>query len=94
MSQRLAVVIASYNHAQYIPFAIESVLKQTRRPERFLIIDDGSKDNSVEVIRQYEKDGVELIVQENAGAHATWNRCIEKAAEDCDLVSILNSDDI
>lgn len=91
---RLAAVIASYNHARYLPAAIESVLRQTRRPDRFLIIDDGSKDDSVEVIRRYEKDGVELIVQPNAGAHATWNRCIETVARDCDLVSILNSDDI
>ena len=91
---RLAVVIASYNHAQYLPFAIESVLEQTRKPDRFLIIDDGSKDDSVEVIRGYADRGVELIVQENAGAHATWNRCIETVAEDCDLLSILNSDDI
>ncbi|MCB1090910.1 MAG: glycosyltransferase [Verrucomicrobiae bacterium] len=91
---RLAVVIASYNHAQYIPFAIESVLGQTRRPDRFLVIDDGSKDDSVEVIRRYEKEGVELIVQPNAGAHATWNRCVETVSEDCELVSILNSDDI
>lgn len=91
---RLAAVIASYNHARYLPAAIESVLRQTRRPDRFLIIDDGSKDDSVEVIRRYEKDGVELIVQPNAGAHATWNRCIETVARDCELVSILNSDDI
>jgi glycosyltransferase involved in cell wall biosynthesis len=91
---RLAAVIASYNHARYLPAAIESVLRQTRRPDRFLVIDDGSKDDSVEVIRRYEKEGVELIVQPNAGAHATWNRCIETVARDCDLVSILNSDDI
>ena len=91
---RLAVVIASYNHAQYLPFAIESVLNQTRKADRFLVIDDGSKDNSVDVIRSYADRGVELIVQENAGAHATWNRCIETVAQDCDLVSILNSDDI
>ncbi|NNE91129.1 MAG: glycosyltransferase family 2 protein [Verrucomicrobiales bacterium] len=91
---RLATVIASYNHAQYIVPAIESVLNQSRPTDRFLVIDDGSKDDSVEVIRQFEDRGVELIVQENAGAHATWNRCIEEVSKDCDLVSILNSDDI
>lgn len=91
---RLAAVIASYNHARYLPAAIESVLRQTRRADRFLVIDDGSKDDSVEIIRRYEKDGVELIVQPNAGAHATWNRCVETVARDCDLVAILNSDDI
>lgn len=91
---RLAAVIASYNHARYLPAAIESVLRQTRRADRFLVIDDGSKDDSVEIIRRYEKDGVELIVQPNAGAHATWNRCVETVARDCELVAILNSDDI
>ena len=91
---RLATVIASYNHAKYIVPAIESVLNQTRKTDRFLVIDDGSKDDSVEIIRQFEDRGVELVVQENAGAHTTWNRCIEEVAKDCDLVSILNSDDI
>lgn len=91
---RLAVVIASYNHARYLPAAIESVLAQTRPADRFLIIDDGSSDDSVEVIRRYTDRGVELITQDNAGAHATWNRCVQTVAADCDLVSILNSDDI
>jgi len=91
---KLAVVIPCYNHEAYIGAAIESVLGQSRPPERFVIIDDGSKDNSVEVIRRYEKDGVECIAQENAGAHTTINRAIEMAASDCDVISILNSDDI
>ncbi len=91
---RLAVVIPCYNHARYIGPAIESVLGQTRPPERLLIIDDGSRDDSVDVIRQYEGQGVELIVQENAGAHNTINRAIQIAGADCDLISILNSDDI
>ncbi len=90
---RLAVIIPCYNHASYVEKAIESVLDQTRPPDRFLIIDDGSKDNSVEVIRAYEDRGVELIVQENAGAHNTLNRLAKTVSEDCDLISILNSDD-
>ena len=90
---RLAVVIPSYNHAHYIKRALDSCLQQTRRPDRIVVIDDGSKDDSLEVIRAYEKDGVELTAQENAGAHNTINRAIAKAAEDCDLISILNSDD-
>jgi glycosyltransferase involved in cell wall biosynthesis len=90
---RLAVIIPCYNHAHYVGKAIESVLDQTRPPDRFLIIDDGSKDDSVEVIRAYEDRGVELIVQENAGAHNTLNRLAKTVSEDCDLISILNSDD-
>lgn len=92
-STRLGVVIPCYNHEHYIGKAIESVLDQTRKADRFLIIDDGSKDNSVAVIRSYQDRGVECIAQENAGAHNTINRAIEIVAQDCDLISILNSDD-
>jgi glycosyltransferase involved in cell wall biosynthesis len=90
---RLAVVIPSYNHAHYIKRALDSCINQTRRPDRIVVIDDGSKDDSLAVIRAYEKDGVELTAQENAGAHTTINRAIAMAAKDCDLISILNSDD-
>ncbi len=90
---KLAVVIPSYNHAHYIRNAIGSCLRQSQPPDRIIVIDDGSKDDSLEVIREFEKDGVELTAQENAGAHNTINRAVAKAAENCDLISILNSDD-
>jgi glycosyltransferase involved in cell wall biosynthesis len=89
---RLAVVIPLYNHAQYISQAVESALNQSRRPDRILIIDDGSTDNSLEVARKFTGPGVEVHSQENRGAHATLNRCIEMAA-DCEYCAILNSDD-
>lgn len=90
---KLAVVIPCYNHERYIAQGLESVLGQTRPPQRIIVIDDGSRDNSVEVIRAFSHRGVELIVQENAGAHNTINRAVALAAQDCDVISILNSDD-
>ncbi|MFT5471062.1 MAG: glycosyltransferase involved in cell wall biosynthesis [Verrucomicrobiales bacterium] len=91
---KLGVIIPCYNHERYVGAAIESVLSQTRAVDRLLVIDDGSKDDSVGVIRGFEKDGVECVVQENAGAHATINRGIEMLSEDCEAIAILNSDDI
>ncbi len=91
---RVAVVIPCYNHARYIGAAIESVLGQTRPPDRFLVIDDGSRDESVEVIRRYAARGVECVAQANQGAHNTLNRLISETARDCDVIAILNSDDI
>jgi glycosyltransferase involved in cell wall biosynthesis len=90
----LAVVIPVYNHAQYVGKAIESCLNQTRPPDRIVIIDDGSKDDSVAVARSYRHPCIEVHAQENQGAHNTINRAIRMAAETCDLISILNSDDI
>ena len=93
-NQRLAVVIPCYNHEQYIEKAVGSCLGQTRPPDRIVVIDDGSSDRSVEILRGYADRGeIEFTAQPNAGAHNTINRAIAKAAEDCDLISILNSDD-
>ena len=90
---RLAVIIPCYNHAQYVGDAIESVLTQSRPADRVIVIDDGSKDDSVNVLKAFESRGVEVAVQENVGAHETLNRLVERAANDCELVAILNSDD-
>ena len=90
---RLAVIIPCYNHARYIGAAIESCLAQTRRPDRIIVIDDGSRDDSPAIIRSYADRGVEGNARENRGAHSTINELLAMAAVDCDVVGILNSDD-
>jgi|GEM_PF-715589 len=90
---RLAVIIPGYNHGHYIGDAIESALSQSRAPDRILVLDDGSQDDTTEVARRYAKDGVEVEEQKNVGAHNTLNRLVQKAATDCGVIAILNSDD-
>jgi glycosyltransferase involved in cell wall biosynthesis len=92
MSQKIACVIPSYNHASYIGEAIRSVLHQTLPPERLVIVDDGSRDNSVDVIRAVKDSRIHLVVQENQGAHAALTHGLE-LSKDCEFVSVLNSDD-
>ncbi len=93
MSNRVAVIIPCYNHARFVGEALESVLAQTRRPDRIIVIDDGSKDNSLEVLNAFIERGVEVHAQSNLGAHTTINKLVALAASDCQWVSILNSDD-
>jgi len=93
MPERIAVIIPCYNHAQYVGGALESVLSQTRPADRIIVVDDGSSDSSVEVLRAFEGRGVEVHAQENQGAHNTINRLVQMASTDCDFISILNSDD-
>ncbi|MBL9114324.1 MAG: glycosyltransferase family 2 protein [Verrucomicrobiaceae bacterium] len=93
MNGRIAVIIPVYNHAHYVGEAIESVLNQTRKPDRVLVIDDGSKDHSLEVVKRYESRGVESFGRENRGAHNTINELVALAAKDCQWINILNSDD-
>ena len=91
---RIAVIIPVYNHAHFVGEAIESVLAQTRRADRILCIDDGSKDNSLAVCQRYADRGVQARGRENQGAHNTINELVHWAkAEGCDWVNVLNSDD-
>jgi glycosyltransferase involved in cell wall biosynthesis len=91
--KQIAVVIPLYNHAAYIGDAIRSILAQTRAVDKIVIVDDGSTDDSAEIVRAFAEPRIELYRQPNAGAHAALNRGIEKAVG-CDYVAILNSDDV
>lgn len=91
--KQIAVVIPLYNHAAFIGDAIRSVLAQTRTVDKIVVVDDGSTDDSVEIVRTFADPRIELYTQPNAGAHVALNRGIEKAAG-CDYVAILNSDDV
>ena len=91
--KQISVVIPLYNHAAFIADAIRSVLAQTRAVDKIVIVDDGSTDDSVEIVRTFAEPRIELYTQPNAGAHIALNRGIEKTAG-CDYVAILNSDDV
>lgn len=95
MQPLISVVIPSYNHCDFIAGAIESVLMQAYNNIELIIVDDGSTDDSVSVIKatlqQFSEHSVLLIEQENQGAHAAIMRGID--ASKGDLISLLNSDD-
>jgi glycosyltransferase involved in cell wall biosynthesis len=91
--KQIAVVIPLYNHAAYIGDAIRSILAQTRAVDKIVIVDDGSTDDSVEIVRAFAEPRIELYTQPNAGAHTALNRGIEEAVG-CDYIAILNSDDV
>ncbi|WP_046227712.1 glycosyltransferase [Paenibacillus dauci] len=89
--EKISVVIPLYNHEKYIEEAIESVLKQTYANLELIIIDDGSKDNSVQVARKFNDPRITIITQENRGAHNTINRGLDMASGQ--YLTVLNSDD-
>ena len=63
---KVTVYILNYNYSSYIDKAIKSVLDQTYRNLEILVIDDGSTDNSMDVIRNYS-DQVKVVQQNNIG---------------------------
>jgi glycosyltransferase involved in cell wall biosynthesis len=94
----LAVVVPCYRHAPYLPQMFESILAQTRLPDEVVFIDDGSPDDSAEVIRRLlsthqslEGRHSLLVNGRNLGQAASLNLAISTASSD--LIMILNDDD-
>lgn len=89
------VVVPSYNHAPFVEKCLRSIISQTRKPKKLLVIDDGSSDGSPAVIERVLKDcpfDAELIVRENRGLCRTLNEAVVFADEK--YFAYLGSDDI
>ena len=79
-SPLVTVYITNHNYGRYIEQAIQSVLRQTQRDFELIIIDDGSTDNSREVIERYaEHRQVVTIFQQNKGLNVTNNIALRAA---------------
>jgi glycosyltransferase involved in cell wall biosynthesis len=86
----VSVVIPAYNHGRYLAEAIESVLAQDYPARQVIVIDDGSTDETADVLQQYSRR-VEAISQANAGQSATINRGWHTARGQ--ILSYLSADD-
>ena len=91
----ISVVMATYNCEKYLPKAIESILKQTVKDFEFIIINDGSKDNSSKIITKYAKSDSRIVLIENKvnlGLIKSLNLGLEKAKGK--YVARMDSDDV
>lgn len=86
----VSVVIPAYNCAAYLPAAIESVLHQTYAATEVIVVDDGSTDETGDVLARYPK--VIAIRQKNGGLSHARNRGIEVARGE--YIALLDGDDI
>ncbi len=90
-SVQISVVIPTYNRAPLIARAIESVLRQTRKADEIIVVDDGSTDDTRERMTPY-LGSLRYLFQKNAGASASRNHGVEEAR--FPWVAFLDSDDI
>jgi len=85
------VVVTNHNYARFLPQAIESSLAQTHPEVRVVVVDDGSTDDSREVLRRYE-NRVEVVLQEKGGQAAALNAGLECCRGD--VLLVLDADDV
>jgi len=89
---KISAIICSYNQGRYLKEAIVSVINQTYADKELIVIDGGSTDESVAIIKKYESDIDYWVSEKDNGQTNAINKGISKATGD--IVGWLNSDDI
>lgn len=87
-----SVVIPLYNKQSYVKETIESALAQTFEDFEIVVVNDGSTDESAEVVSAIKDDRIRLIHQDNAGVSVARNRGIKEA--NAKYVAFLDADDL
>lgn len=89
MAESISVLIATYNCARFLPHCLESLSAQTRQPDEVIVVDDGSEDNTGEVMRRFP--AVRYIRAQHGGKSAAFNRAVSEATGD--ILCHLDADD-
>lgn len=88
----VSVCMPVYNAGKYVAEALDSVLGQSYRNIEVIAVNDGSRDNSADVLEVYRKRGVKVIHQENRGQCAAANRAYAEARGE--YIKFFDADDI
>ena len=88
---RIAVVVVNFNYGRYIFGALDSIMRQSRPADEIVVVDDGSSDDSLHVLRQFG-DRITVIEQSNGGVARATNVAVE--ATSSDVVAFLDADDL
>jgi len=92
MKPLVSILIPCYNAQAWLADTIESALEQTWTNKEIIVVDDGSKDLSLAIAREFEPLGIKVITQQNSGASAARNRAFQQAQGD--FIQYLDADDL
>ena len=90
---QISLIVPVYNAEQYLSRCIDSILNQSFKDFELILVNDGSKDNSLEICNQYSGSDARVIIvsQENGGASSARNHGIEVAKGD--FICFVDADD-
>ena len=88
----VSVIIPAYNTGEYVADAINSVIRQTLLNTEIIVVDDGSTDNTIGMIKNIDDPRIRLIEADHQGASAARNRGLNEATGE--YIQFLDSDDI
>lgn len=89
---RFSIIIPTYNRADSVTHTLESCFSQTFDDFEIVVVDDGSKDNTVEVLNAIDDARLKVVTQDNAGPAAARNTGMDNASGD--FIAFLDSDDV
>jgi glycosyltransferase involved in cell wall biosynthesis len=92
MLPRISVITPSFNQAQFLEDTIASVLAQNYPALEYIVIDGGSSDNSLEIIKRYERDIAFWVSEPDGGQSEAINKGLRRATGE--IITWLNSDDV
>lgn len=87
----ISIIVPIYNAEKYLNKCIESLINQTKKELEFILVNDGSTDNSEEIIKSYKDKRIKYFKNENQGIGKTRNFGIEKATGK--YIMFVDSDD-
>ena len=87
---KVSVVVPTYNHGPFLPECLESILSQGYRDLEVIVVDDGSTDNTQEVLKPF-LSSIRYYPQEHGGISPAYNRCLELSTGE--YVAFVDADD-
>lgn len=91
---KISIIVATYNSGETLTDTFDSILRQTYRNYEVVLCDGCSKDNTMEIVREYEsrfEGRLKAVSEPDAGIYDAMNKGIDRATGD--VIGILNSDD-